>query len=143
MEKKIKRILVPINGTKNSNHGLEMAISIAKHHDASITCVYAINTPSRSEFGGTRSVDKTLKDYADKMMEEANTLVTQNDIAFTGKILHGDAGFNIIKLAHDKKLKFNIIVIGSRNLGPIKKMFLGSVSNYVVQASKIPVLVVK
>jgi nucleotide-binding universal stress UspA family protein len=36
-----------------------------------------------------------------------------------------------------------MIVMGSRGRSSAKEMFFGSVSNYVVHASKIPVLIVK
>jgi nucleotide-binding universal stress UspA family protein len=34
-------------------------------------------------------------------------------------------------------------VIGSRGMGAVKEIFLGSVSNYVLHKSKKPVLIVK
>jgi nucleotide-binding universal stress UspA family protein len=37
----------------------------------------------------------------------------------------------------------DLIVVGSRGLGGVKGLFLGSVSNAVVQNSKVPVMVVK
>ena len=61
---------------------------------------------------------------------------------FKEKMMRGDIGFNIIKLAHGKD-KFDMIVIGSRGRGSIKEMFFGSTSNYVIHTSKIPVVVVK
>jgi nucleotide-binding universal stress UspA family protein len=45
-------------------------------------------------------------------------------------------------IAHAKN-KFDIIIIGSRGLGSVKEVFLGSVSHAVVHKSKIPVLIVK
>lgn len=143
IKRKVTKILVPINGTENSKHGLEMAISIARQYGATITGVYVINTVSHSEFVGTGSLGKSANDEIKKVLDDAKVLAAQNGIVFNGKTLHGDVGFSIINMAHNNKHKFNLIVIGSRNRGAIKKMFLGSVSNYVVQASKIPVVVVK
>lgn len=143
IRKKIAKILVPINGTGNSDHGLEMAISVARQHGATITGVHVINARPHSEFAGRGSLSRSANQDIKKMLENAKLLAAQNGIVFTGKILHGDTGYSIIKLAHDKKQNFGMIVIGSRNRGVLKKMFLGSVSNYVVQASGIPVLVVK
>ena len=39
--------------------------------------------------------------------------------------------------------KFDLIVIGSRGMGSLKELFLGSVSNAIVHKSKIPVMIVK
>ncbi|MFQ5573134.1 MAG: universal stress protein, partial [Nitrosopumilaceae archaeon] len=63
---------------------------------------------------------------------------------FKGISLKGaDPGFDIVKFAHNKKNKIDLIVIGARGLGSVKEVFLGSVSNYVVHKSKIPVVLVK
>jgi nucleotide-binding universal stress UspA family protein len=55
--------------------------------------------------------------------------------------MRGDIEYNIIKLTHDKKEKFNLIMIGSRGRSTVRELFLGSVSNYVIHSSKIPVIV--
>ena len=75
-------------------------------------------------------------------MDEAKVLAAQNGIVFKEKLVRGDIGFNIIKLAHGKE-RFDMIVIGSRGRSSAKEMFFGSISNYVIHASKIPVVVVK
>ncbi|TXG60269.1 hypothetical protein EZV62_014842 [Acer yangbiense] len=42
-----------------------------------------------------------------------------------------------------QKLNINLLVLGDRGLGKIKRALIGSVSNYCVQNAKCPVLVVK
>ena len=120
-----------------------MAISVSRQFGATITGVYSINEPPHSEFRGVGSVRESLNEEIKKLMEDAKVLAAQNGIVFKEKLMRGDIGYNIIKLAHNKKEKFNLIVIGSRGRGSIKEMFFGSVSNYVIHASKIPVLMVK
>ena len=120
-----------------------MAISIARIRHATIMGIYSIYAPPHTEFKGVGSVDKRLKKEIKQIMENAKLLAAQNGIVFKSKITSGDVGFNIIKLAHNPKDKFDLIVIGSRGRGSVKGMFFGSVSNYVMHASKIPVLVVK
>ena len=46
-------------------------------------------------------------------------------------------------LAVAKKFNADLIVMGSRGLGPLKGLFMGSVSSYVTSHSTCPVLVVK
>lgn len=143
IKNKIQRILVPLDGSDNSKRGLEMAISIARQCGATLTGVYSIYAPSHSEFRGIGSVEKMLNREVKRFMEEAKTLAAQNGIVFNTRLMRGDIGYNITKLAHEKKQKFDLIVIGSRGRSSLKEMFLGSTSNYVIHASKIPVLVVK
>jgi len=141
--KKINKILVPLDGSKNSIRGLEMAISIARQFGATITGAYSLNISAHSEFRGISSVEESHNREIKKIMDDAKTLAAQNGIVFHQKLMRGDIGYNIIKLAHDNKQKFNLIVMGSRGRGAVKELFLGSVSNYVIHTSKIPVLLVK
>ena len=143
IKKKVSKILVPLDGSANSTRGLEMAISVARQFGATITGVYSINEPSHTEFRGVGSVNESLNKEIKKIMEKSKVLAAQNGIVFKEKMMRGDIGYNIIKLAHNKKDKFDLIVIGSRGRGSVKEIFFGSVSNYVIHAAKIPVLIVK
>ena len=142
IKKKISKILVPIDGSKNSIRGLETAITLARSCGATITGIYSIHAPPHSEFRGVGSVEKSLNVQVKKFMEEAKVLAAKNGIVFNEKIARGEIGYNIIKLAHGKG-NFDIIVMGSRGRSSTKEMFFGSVSNYVVHTSKIPVVIVK
>lgn len=53
----------------------------------------------------------------------------------------GNTGSEIVNFA--KKNKFDMVIIGARGLSGAKEKFLGSVSNYVMHKSSVPVLVVK
>jgi len=142
IKKKISKILVPIDGSKNSIRGLETAITLARSCGATITGIYSIYAPPHSEFRGVGSVEKSLNVQVKKFMEEAKTLAAKNGIVFNEKIARGEIGYNIIKLAHGKN-NFDMIVMGSRGRSSTKEMFFGSVSNYVIHTSKIPVVLVK
>ena len=72
----------------------------------------------------------------------ATKIVKNAGIAFNGKISsNGYVGKQIVKMAQEGK--FDVTVMGSRGPNPIAEMFLGSVANYVLNKSKIPVLIVK
>ncbi len=142
IKKKISKILVPLDGSKNSIRGLEMAITLARNCRATITGIYSIYAPPHSEFKGVGSVEKDLNIQVKKFMGEAKTLAAKNGIVFNEKIARGEIGYNIIKLAQGKN-KFDMIVIGSRGRSSTKEMFFGSISNYVIHTSKIPVVIVK
>ncbi|MGH1567315.1 MAG: universal stress protein [Nitrosopumilus sp.] len=142
IKKKISKILVPLDGSKNSFRGLETAITLARQCKATITGVYSIYAPPHSEFRGIGSVEKAFNKQIKKFMEEAKILAAQNGIVFNEKLMRGDIGYNIIKMAHSKE-KFDMIVMGSRGRSSAKEIFFGSVSNYVIHTSKIPIVIVK
>ena len=58
INKKISKILVPLDGSKNSMRALEMAISIARQFGSTITGANSMNIQSHSEFQGVISVNK-------------------------------------------------------------------------------------
>ncbi len=142
IKKKISKILVPLDGSKNSIRGLEMAITLARQCGAIITGVYLIHVPPHSEFRGVGSVRKSLNIEIKKIMSNAKVMAAQNGIVFKEKIMRGEVGYNIVKLAHGKN-KFDMIVMGSRGRSSTKEIFFGSVSNYVIHTAKIPVVIVK
>jgi nucleotide-binding universal stress UspA family protein len=139
----IKKILVPLDGSKNSLRGLEMAILLARRFQATIVGICIIYATSRSEFRGTASVEKGSYEKVKKFMNFAKTKAAQNGIVFDEKITYGDVGYHIVKFAHDKKNKIDMIVLGSRGRGAAREMIFGSTSHHVLHASKLPVLIVK
>ena len=141
MIKSIKKILVPIDGSKTSFKSLNEAIYLAIQCVATITglCVIPIYTINLGRLL-TSLKNQSIKE-AKKFMANAKTISAQNGIVFNDKIIYGNEVWEITEFASYKK--FDLIVIGSRGVGPLKEMFLGSVANAVVHKSKVPVLVVK
>ncbi len=140
--KRIKKILVPLDGSKYSMEGLHEAILLAKQFGSKITglCVIPIRPPVAMP-GLQTSFKSYMTDEAAKFMAYATKMASRNEIDFQGKLIYGDASTEIAKFASDKK--FDLVVIGSRGMNPLKELFLGSVSNAVTHKSKIPVLIVK
>lgn len=142
IRKKVSRILVPLDGSKNSMRGLETAIVLARGCGATLTGLYSLDARPHSEFRGTGSVEKSHDREVERFMDAAKTLAAQNGIVFRDRRMRGNPGYNVIKLAHGKA-KYDLIVIGSRGRSSAREMFFGSTSNYVVHTSKVPVVLVK
>jgi nucleotide-binding universal stress UspA family protein len=139
-----KNILVPLDGSKNSIRGLNMAIGLARQCQAKIMGICVIQRPPHPAFRSARSIqypEKPLLQDAQSTLEFAKRHCAQNGILFERKIAFGDPGHIIVKFAKDKK--FDIIVMGARGRGALKEIFFGSVSNYVLHKANVPVLIVK
>ena len=70
IKKKISKIFVPLDGSKNSIRGLETAITLARNCSATITGFYSINAQPNSEFKGVGSVAKAFNEEIKKFMGE-------------------------------------------------------------------------
>jgi len=142
--KKIKNILVPLDGSKNSIRGLDEAIYIARHTHATITAIYAKHYPYAFVLHPTGLIGIDFKKLGKKILGPAKTRAAKRGVLLISKIIGGgDPRYDIIQFAHSRKNKFDLIVIGARGRGIVKDLFFGSVSNYVVHKSKIPVVIVK
>ncbi len=141
MANSIKKILVPLDGSKNSMRGLDEAIYIARQCQATVTGLYVTPMSQPQTDEQISYMEKYLLKHAATFMAKAKKRSAQNGILFEDKIVYGDEGPKIVKFAKDKK--FDLIVIGSRGMGSAKELFLGSTSNYVLHKSLIPVLIVK
>ena len=137
----IKKILVPLDGSKNSLRGLDEAIYLARQCQATITGLYVVPLAKPVTDSQISYLEKYLLNNSSKFMSKAKIRAAQNGIVFDDDVIYGDEGPKIINYSN-KKL-YDIIVIGSRGIGSIKEIFLGSTSNYVLHKSQIPVLIVK
>jgi len=139
----MKKILVALDGSKNATRGLEKAIDIAKENQSKIIGLNIVQVPISYFIGRPKmEIQGSMIKASKKIMEDADRKCRSLGVSFESKIIPGgDPGYDIVKFS--KKSKSDMIVIGARGLNPLKEMFLGSVSNYVLHKSKIPVLIVK
>jgi len=139
--KKINQILIPLDGSKNSFRALDMAIFMAKHHKAKLFGINVIDLPTILEYSIIDPVSKRMEQKASQILKKAKKRSLKSRVSFTSKIIHGSVGPSLIKFS--QRNKYDIIVIGARGLGSFSGIVLGSVSNFVIQKSKIPVVIVK
>ena len=138
---KIKKILVPLDGSANSFRGLDVAIHMARESHATITGLYVVGIVKPKVSEPISSLEKMLLEHAQKIMKKAKLKAAKKGILFFDRVSYGDDGPRIVDIAEKKD--FDLIVIGSRGMSAAKEIFLGSTSNYVLHKSKKPVLIVK
>ena len=140
---KTKKILVPLDGSKNSIRGLDMAIHIARQSQGTISALTVKTVPGIYALHPLGFLGINSGDEAKKIIESAKVRAAKKGIKLTAKALAGDPGYDIARFANNAKNKIDLVVIGARGRSSAKEMFLGSTSNYVLHKSKKPVLIVK
>lgn len=134
---KIKKILVPLDGSKNSMRGLETGVHLAKEHEASLTVIHVIHMSHKKELKQKELEEEVPPEF----FLAAKRLAVKNGVPFFSRILTGDPGHEIVEYSDDHNI--DVIVIGARGISTFKKIFLGSVSSYVMHKSKVAVMLIK
>ena len=129
-----------MDGSKNSLRGLKFALEIAQQSGSS---VIGLNIKSYPLFEKKLSIlEKKNNQKSKEIIKKAKKLSEKAKVPFTGVYQEGsNIGKMIVNFAD--KHKVDLIIVGSRGPDPELELFLGSVANYLVNKSTIPVTVVK
>lgn len=134
------KILVPLDGSKQSLKALNSAINLASETGAEITAFHVI---PQVDLGGprTKTFDSQLADQGKEILRNAENLAKKQNLKIKTKMTRGSPATSTIKFA--KSGNFDHIVMSTTGTGSAISEIFGSVSNYVLHKSKIPVYLVK
>ena len=137
---RLRRILVPVDGSELSESALPEAAALARAAGASLRLLRAVPmvvplTPIPVSAVYDQANDATRRSaelYLTSLCED------QTDLDVERRIVQGDATAAVLHEAEDADL----IVMASHGRGGVVRVALGSVSDAVVRASPVPVMIV-
>jgi len=133
------RILVPVDGSKKSFEALDRALILAGFSHGEVTCIHVI--PEVPEGGPrTKEMDRQLKEDGNNVLKNAVKRAGKN-VKMKTRLVRGAPNVETIKIARTGK--FDHIVMSTTGKGGSTGDMLGSVSNYVLHKSKVPVYLIK
>jgi nucleotide-binding universal stress UspA family protein len=140
------RILVAIDGSEHARRALGEAIDLAKCANAKLTVMTVAIKPSTLLVGGPivppldfAGLDEAIEAEHARLLDEAIEQVP-HDISVERLLAHGSPARAILEQA--RQGGHDLVVVGSRGLGGVGAMVLGSVSHKVLHDSRVPVLVI-
>jgi len=137
-------ILMSYDGSEPSKKALEKAIALTEQNNAKLTLLHAYHVPSMVSTHPFLIVPPeymtNVADTENLIVEELRALVSHLSNA-QAVVANGQPAKVILDYA--KEQQCDLIVMGSRGLGGLQELVLGSVSHNVVQHAPIPVLIVK
>ena len=160
----IKKILVGVDGSENSEQALDYALEIADKFSASIHVLNVFQPPLEFEDrlnmlnmppassnpeepavypSNMAAITRDLRKLHEAVLSRAAKRATKLKPALeiTAELKEGDPSSQIVETATNGQ--FDLIVIGHRGNSKIKELFLGSTSERVAHQAKCAVLIIK
>ncbi len=149
------KFLVALDGSKASDHALEKAIAIAAPIQATILLLNVVEplisympevmlpTGDWLALRGLPDLEleKKLLLAGQGILDRAKTACTQAGVTCEVRLESGLPRDAICTVASEEVP--DLLVLGSRGLGSLERLMLGSVSDYVVHHASCPVMVVR
>ena len=140
----VSHILVPLDGSSESENALALAVTFAEKFEAKITLLHVIDLNAkmsdldRVTMSGYIPSDILQEGY--KLLSDAMRKIPQ-EISVETAVIPGHPAGVILDQAEQNHI--DLIILGSRGLGAVKGLLLGSVSAAVIQKAPCPVLTTK
>ena len=138
----MKRIVIATDGSDGARDALEAGFGLASDLDLDVTVVYVRHAPS-GLLGAPYYQDVVTEEarHARAVITDAKLYATRYDVDPDYKVVEGNPADAVLEVASVSDA--DLIVVGSRGLGPIAGTALGSVSREIVHRADRPVLVAK
>jgi nucleotide-binding universal stress UspA family protein len=134
-----KSILVAWDGSEHAKLALREAVDLARTQDGRLTLL-SVAAPLQVWPGYVPPITEAdLESAANKTLAEGEALVPDG-IPVSGHTAVGHPGIELLKRA--ASANHDLIVMGSRGRGAIRSAVLGSISHFVLNHAKVPVLIV-
>ena len=146
----INKILVATDASAASNRAVRMAAYIAASHEAELLILHVIRdmqlptlmkkAPELEEFANAR--EDIMRQVAEDILNEAEVLAQKSGAQkIQTAIGSGDPASSVIGFS--KRRNIDMIVIGTRGLGKIKEVLMGSVSRKIANSAEANCLIVR
>lgn len=141
------RILVAYDGSELSEKALDLALKLAEQdsrievHAVTVWDDRYLQTYSYYEIVSAQELAESRQRSTEELFGKINEKLNAIPNKTATVALEGNPARMLVKYAKDNDC--DLIVMGSRGLGSMKEMFLGSVSHNVVQQAHCPVLILK
>jgi nucleotide-binding universal stress UspA family protein len=140
------KVLVPVDGSKDSDRAVAYAIGFVANSKAPVE-LHLLNIQTPIVSGGVRmffkheDIESYYQDSGQESLRSAREQLDKAGQAYVQHISAGPAGETIV--AYAKEQRCDHIVMGTRGLGAVSGMVLGSVASKVIHLAEVSVTLVK
>lgn len=137
----MKKILLPVDGSKAARSARKFAVETAKSTGAKIIVVSVVEDTIHTALGGIESqIRREIKQTTKKTIDAEKRKIEKESVKAETRVVFGKASKEVVKIA--KKEKVEHIIMGSQGVTGIARWVIGSVADGVIREATCPVTLV-
>jgi nucleotide-binding universal stress UspA family protein len=142
----MRKILLPFDGSENALRAGHYVVSLARDESPALVHLVTVN-PDPVVYGEAalyidlQKLAELQREHSEQLLKPAEELLSRAGVSYRKEILTGDVGRTIVEHAED--LGCDVIVMGTRGMGPLSSLIIGSTAMKVVHLTKLPVTLIK
>ena len=136
------RIVLATDGSKDSRAAAAYLKELPLPPSTTVRIIAVVSLPVFAlDVASAPELKRSVLDRAQGVVEDARTALAPRGFAIETDVTMGDPREEIVRQAEEWRA--DLVVLGARGLGTVKRFLLGSVSDAVARHARCPVLVVK
>lgn len=144
MLQQYKTIMVAVDGSTEAELAFKKAVNVAKRNQANLLIAHVIDTrafQTVSSFDGMLAEQAT--DMAKQTLADYTKYAEEQDCPKIETVIEYGAPKPIIAKQLPQDHQVDLIMLGATGLNAVERLFIGSVSEYVIRNASCDVLVVR
>jgi len=139
------KILLPVDGSELSLKAVRMAVNLLQQGLSGSLVIANVQEPATLYEMVVAPDGEVLQKVSTAAgidaLEKAEALLMSEGVVYEREIATGDPAHTIIDIA--ERFACDMIIMGARGVSAMRSALLGSVSNEVLHAAQVPVMIVK
>lgn len=141
----MKRILIPVDGSRHAVHAVRALLAARDYDPVERVELLTVQIPLQAgKIGRDLSqadIDAYHQEEGQAALREASALLAEAGVPFGQRVETGATADTIVRVAGE--IDADEIFMGSRGLGSVAALFMGSVATKVLHLTDLPVTLVK
>ncbi|HVB50041.1 MAG TPA: universal stress protein [Burkholderiales bacterium] len=139
-----KKLLVPVDGSEHSLNAVRYAIGRVREAPAELLVLHVEAPVSYEEmrvYVMREEAEKIRRQACERVLASATVLLDRAKVAYSAHLREGEIAPTIAKFTEAEKV--DEVIIGSRGMGAVGELLLGSIAHRVVHLVQVPVTLVR